>query len=103
MHRRIHFIPDLPRSGSMLLSAPWRQNPRFHAGISGPVGGMFTAMLGEVSGRNAFSVFINDAQRQRISVPSFRERHDLARSAAQPARCAHRLMPSRLTRFYLCK
>lgn len=66
MHRRIHFISGLPRSGSTVLFAPWRQNPCFHAGISGPVGGMFTAMLGEVSGHNAFSVFINDARCQRI-------------------------------------
>lgn len=27
MHRRIHFISGLPRSGSTRLSALWRQNP----------------------------------------------------------------------------
>lgn len=66
MHGRVHFISGLPRSGSTLLSALLRQNPRFHAGISGPVGGMFNTLLGEMSGRNEFSVFINDEQRQRI-------------------------------------
>ncbi|GLQ93085.1 sulfotransferase family protein [Dyella acidisoli] len=66
MHRRIHFISGLPRSGSTLLSALLQQNPRFHAGMSGPVGGMFTTLLHELSGQNEFSMFINDAQRQRI-------------------------------------
>ena len=66
MHRGIHFISGLPRSGSTLLSAILSQNPRFHAGMSSPVAGMFTTMLGELSERNEFSVFINDAQRQRV-------------------------------------
>jgi sulfotransferase len=66
MHRRIHFISGLPRSGSTLLSAILSQNPRFHAGMSSPVAGMFTTLLGELSGRNEFSVFINDAQRRRV-------------------------------------
>jgi len=66
MDRRIHFISGLPRSGSTLLSALLQQNPRFHAGMSSPVAGMVTTMLGELSGRNEFSVFINDARRQRI-------------------------------------
>jgi sulfotransferase len=66
MYRRIHFISGLPRSGSTLLSALLQQNPRFHAGMSSPVAGMFSTMLGELSERNEFSVFINDAQRQRV-------------------------------------
>ena len=66
MRRPIHFISGLPRSGSTLLSALLKQNPRFHAGMSGPVAGMFNAMLGEMSGRNEFSVFITDEQRQRV-------------------------------------
>lgn len=36
-----HFISGLPRSGSTLLSALLLQNPRFHAGISSPVGPLF--------------------------------------------------------------
>lgn len=66
MRRPIHFISGLPRSGSTLFSALLRQNPRFHAGMSGPVGGLFTTLMGEMSGRNEFSVFITDAQRKRI-------------------------------------
>ena len=63
---RIHFISGLPRSGSTLLSALLAQNPRFRAGISGPLAGMFSNLLGEMSGRNEFSVFIDDSQRQRV-------------------------------------
>src|ERR1700733_4469739 len=62
----IHFISGLPRSGSTLLAALLRQNPRFEAGMSGPLAGLFGALLGEMSARNEFSVFIDDAKRQRI-------------------------------------
>ena len=62
----IHFISGLPRSGSTLLAALLRQNPRFDAGMSGPVAGLFGALLGEMSARNEFSVFIDDAKRERI-------------------------------------
>ncbi len=62
----IHFISGLPRSGSTLLAALLRQNPRFEAGMSGPLAGLFGALLGEMSGRNEFSVFIDDTKRERI-------------------------------------
>ena len=52
----IHFISGLPRSGSTLLAALLRQNPRFEAGMSGPLAGLFGALLGEMSARNEFSV-----------------------------------------------
>ncbi|MCX7513509.1 sulfotransferase family protein [Frateuria hangzhouensis] len=63
---RFHFISGLPRSGSTLLAALLRQNPRFHAGMSSPVAGMVAALLGDMSGRNEYSVFIDDAKRQRV-------------------------------------
>lgn len=66
MDRRFHFISGLPRSGSTLLSAMLSQNPRFHAGMSGPIGGVFTTLLGELSGRSEYSVFISDEQRRRM-------------------------------------
>lgn len=66
MFQHIHFISGLPRSGSTLLGALLRQNPRFQAGMSGPLAGLFGALLGEMSARSEFSVFIDDAQRQRI-------------------------------------
>lgn len=64
--RSIHFISGLPRSGSTLLAALLRQNPRFHANMSGPLAGMASAMLGEMSDRNEFSPFITDEQRRRV-------------------------------------
>lgn len=64
--RSIHFISGLPRSGSTLLAALLRQNPRFHANVSGPLAGMVQAMLGEMSDRSEFSVFITDEQRRRV-------------------------------------
>ncbi|MGH8183402.1 MAG: sulfotransferase family protein [Rhodanobacteraceae bacterium] len=65
-HGAIHFISGLPRSGSTLLAALLRQNPRFHADMSGPLAGLFGALLGEMSQRNEFAVFIDDAKRWRI-------------------------------------
>src|ERR1700727_3395880 len=62
----IHFISGLPRSGSTLLAALLPQNPRFEAGMSGPLAGLFGALLGKMSARNEFSVFIDDTKRERI-------------------------------------
>jgi sulfotransferase len=62
----IHFISGLPRSGSTLLAALLRQNPRFQAGMSGPLAGLFGALLSEMSARNEYSIFIDDAKRERI-------------------------------------
>jgi sulfotransferase len=66
MSHKFHFISGLPRSGSTLLSALLKQNPRFSAGMSGPVAGMFNTITGEMSARNEFSVFISDDQRKRV-------------------------------------
>ncbi|WP_179405153.1 sulfotransferase family protein [Burkholderia guangdongensis] len=66
MSRTFHFISGLPRSGSTLLAALLRQNPRFHAGMMSPVGGLFSTLLSEMSQRNETSVFISDAQRARL-------------------------------------
>lgn len=62
----IHFISGLPRSGSTLLAALLRQNPRFEAGMSGPLAGLFDALLAQMSARNEFSVFLDDAKRERL-------------------------------------
>lgn len=61
-----HFISGLPRSGSTLLSAILSQNPRFQASMSGPVSGLISNLLNAMSGRNEFSVFIDDRQRERV-------------------------------------
>ncbi|WP_166212619.1 sulfotransferase family protein [Cognatiluteimonas telluris] len=64
--RQLHFISGLPRSGSTLLSALLAQNPRFHAGVSGPLAGLFGALLGEMSERSEFAPFLDDDKRQRV-------------------------------------
>jgi len=66
MQNGIHFISGLPRSGSTLLAALLRQNPRFSAGMTSPVGSLFAAMLRETSQRNEAVVFIDDDMRERL-------------------------------------
>ena len=51
MYKRIHFISGLPRSGSTLLAAILRQNPRFYANMSGPICSLLYDMLGHMSGQ----------------------------------------------------
>lgn len=62
----VHFISGLPRSGSTLLAALLRQNPRFHAGMMSPVGGLFSALMRQMSQENEAAVFIDDDQRVRL-------------------------------------
>lgn len=66
MQSAIHFISGLPRSGSTLLSAILRQNPRFRAGMTGPVGSMIEALLRNMSMSNELAIFITDAQREAL-------------------------------------
>jgi sulfotransferase len=61
-----HFIAGLPRSGSTLLSAILRQNPRFHADISSPVCGLFANMLHTVSAAGEFSTMVSPVQRRNL-------------------------------------
>jgi sulfotransferase len=66
VNQGIHFISGLPRSGSTLLGALLRQNPRIQAGMTSPVGSLFTAMLRELSQNNETAVFIDDAARAAV-------------------------------------
>ncbi|MBS0642379.1 MAG: sulfotransferase [Acetobacteraceae bacterium] len=66
MQNGIHFIAGLPRSGSTLLAGILRQNPRFHAGMTSPVGAMYMALQTAMSRRNEAAVFIDDEQRQAL-------------------------------------
>ncbi len=66
MRNGIHFISGLPRSGSTLLAAILRQNPRFHAGMTSPVGSMYMALEKSMSRRNETAVFIDAKQRRDI-------------------------------------
>lgn len=45
MNKKFHFITGLPRSGSTLLSALLKQNPRFHASISDPLATMVKGII----------------------------------------------------------
>jgi sulfotransferase len=64
---KLQFISGFPRSGSTLLGALLQQNPRFHASMSSPVGGLVTSMLEAMSADNEFSVFITPEQKQALT------------------------------------
>ncbi len=64
--KTFHFISGLPRSGSTLLSAILKQNPRFHAGISSPIAALFGGMLGQVSAGSEWSTQVSVAQRKAL-------------------------------------
>ena len=49
---RIHFVSGLPRSGSTLLAAILRQNPRFRASMSSPVNRLVQVMQEAMSARH---------------------------------------------------
>ena len=61
-----HFISGLPRSGSTLLSALLRQNPRFSAGMSSPVGALVAANLKLMSAGGEVSLMVSPAQRRQV-------------------------------------
>ena len=64
--RMFHFISGLPRSGSTLLAAILKQNPRFRAGMTSPVADIMGVVVAEMSSKNDFSFAISDDA--RISV-----------------------------------
>lgn len=61
-----HFISGLPRSGSTLLAALLLQNPRFHAGMTSPVGSLFSNMLNQFGAGSEFGSVITRPQRRRL-------------------------------------
>jgi sulfotransferase len=63
---QIHFISGLLRSGSTLLAAILKQNPRFCAGMTSPLGDLVRAVLGQMGPGNEFAVFLDDATRANI-------------------------------------
>jgi sulfotransferase len=58
----VHFISGLPRSGSTLLSAVLRQNPRFCAGVSSPLAPL-CGTLHQRMGSGEFSLFFDEGRR----------------------------------------
>jgi sulfotransferase len=63
---KAHFISGLPRSGSTLLSALLKQNPRFHAAVTSPMARFFVVAMNQMSGASEYAVFFNDARRKAI-------------------------------------
>jgi sulfotransferase len=64
--QKFHFISGLPRAGSTLLAAILRQNPRFHAGITSPIGTLFSGLLDQIGAGSEFGPLITQAQRRRL-------------------------------------
>jgi len=65
MFIRLHFISGLPRSGSTLLSALLRQNPRFSAAMTSPVASLLGALHPKMCG-GEFGGFFDDTKRAAI-------------------------------------
>jgi sulfotransferase len=61
----LHLISGLPRSGSTLLCALLRQNPRFTASMTSPVAALCGALHHNMCD-GEFSVFFDDAKRARM-------------------------------------
>ena len=71
MKTKMHFISGLPRSGSTLLAGLLRQNPRFHAAMTGPVGPLFAAIHNTMGAQNETSVFIDEDMRKKLLTSLF--------------------------------
>ena len=67
MSQQFHFISGLPRSGSTLLSSILRQNPRFHASITSPVGTLFSRVLSEFGPGSEVAPLCSEAQKMEIT------------------------------------
>lgn len=64
---KLHFISGLPRSGSTLLAAILKQNPRFFTvGMSSPVASLYGAKEAVMSQQNEGAVYIDDEQREDL-------------------------------------
>jgi sulfotransferase len=66
MSTKLHFISGMPRSGTTLLAGILRQNPVFHAAMSGPVASMVQALLMTFAPQNEGAIFVDDATRQAL-------------------------------------
>jgi hypothetical protein len=80
----LHFISGLPRSGSTLLAGLLRQNPRFAAAMTGPVGGLVTTLLNSMSPQNETAVCMDWAKRSRRTSAASRHRARRRRLARAP-------------------
>lgn len=62
-----HFISGLPRSGSTLLAAILKQNPRFHADMSSPVGALFQGVIATLSAASEFANIVPREKRIELA------------------------------------
>lgn len=65
-NRRYHFIAGLPRSGSTLLAAILRQNPRISAGMTSPVGSLFEALIERMSAGTELAPLVSDKAKRSL-------------------------------------
>ncbi len=66
MSTNLHFIAGLPRSGSTLLAAILRQNPKIHAEMTSPLGPIVNACLNAMGADNEFSSMLKEGQKRAI-------------------------------------
>ncbi len=64
--RKFHFISGMPRSGSTLLAAILKQNPRFRAGMTSPLADIMGVVIAEASSKNDFSFDVSDDRRAAL-------------------------------------
>lgn len=68
---KFHFITGLPRSGSTLLAAILRQNPRFHANVTTPVASFVGAILNQVGAGSEWARHATTEQRRKLLLGLF--------------------------------
>lgn len=61
-----HIISGLPRSGSTLLAALLRQNPRFHAEMTSPLLGLLNGLVRGMSAHSDFAACFDEPRRLGI-------------------------------------
>lgn len=61
-----HFISGLPRSGSTLLAAILRQNPKIYAGMTSGLGGLVGGVMQQMSPGTELSGIVSETQRRNI-------------------------------------
>ena len=71
MQNGIHFLSGLPRSGSTLLGALLKQNPKIHGGMSSPVAGLIGRVQGAMGPRSEFGPVLSDGHRRNILTAVF--------------------------------
>lgn len=79
MLSKLHLISGLPRSGSTLLCALLRQNPRFMAAVTSPVASMCELLRIEMSGSSEFVTLFNDERRMQMLHAVFNGYYSTAR------------------------